>query len=108
VDHAEGNALSTETMRWFWSHYLGSSPVSELAAPLRASVEGLPPAFVAIAGHDPVRDDGERYAAKLAVAGVPVRLREFEGTIHPFVLMDGVLDEYRVLLGELRTWLGEL
>ncbi|KOX22402.1 hypothetical protein ADK67_24670 [Saccharothrix sp. NRRL B-16348] len=106
VDHATGYALSTGTMRWFWSHYLGSTPVSDLAAPLRASVDGLPPAFVAIAGHDPVRDDGERYAARLAAAGVPVRLREFEGTIHPFVLMDGVLDEYRVLLGELRTWLG--
>ncbi len=109
VDHATGYALSTWTMAWFWSQYLGSSEaseVSEFAAPLRASVEGVPPAFVAIAEHDPVRDDGERYAAKLAAAGVPVRLREFEGTIHPFVLMDGVLDEYRVLLGELRTWLG--
>ncbi|MFD0206501.1 MULTISPECIES: alpha/beta hydrolase [Saccharothrix] len=106
VDRATGYGLSTGTMRWFWSHYLGSAPVSELAAPLRASLDGLPPAFVAIAGHDPVRDDGERYAAKLAAAGVPVVLREFEGTIHPFVLMDGVLDEYRVLLGELRTWLG--
>ncbi|MEV1118636.1 alpha/beta hydrolase [Actinosynnema sp. NPDC049800] len=106
AEHATGCGLSTATMRWFWSHYLGSTPVSELAAPLRASVDGLPPAFVAIAGHDPVRDDGERYAARLAAAGVPVRLREFEGTIHPFVLMDGELDEYRVLLGELRTWLG--
>ncbi|QQQ77940.1 alpha/beta hydrolase [Saccharothrix sp. 6-C] len=107
VDHATGFALSTGTMRWFWAQYLGSAPVSGLAAPLRApEVGGLPPAFVAIAGHDPVRDDGERYAARLAAAGVPVRLREFEGTIHPFLLMDGALDEYRVLLGELRTWLG--
>lgn len=108
VDNAAGFGLSTDGMRWFWSHYLGSGRVSESAAPLRASVDGLPPTFVAIAEHDPVRDDGERYAAKLAAAGVPVRLREFDGTIHPFVLMDGVLDEYRVLLGELRTWLGAL
>jgi acetyl esterase len=106
VDHETGYGLSAATMRWFWSHYLGSDPVSELAAPLRASVDGLPPAFVAVAEHDPVRDDGERYAAKLEAAGVPVRWREFAGTIHPFVLMDGVLDTYRVLLGELRTWLG--
>ncbi|MEU4743349.1 alpha/beta hydrolase [Actinosynnema sp. NPDC023658] len=110
VGHATGHVLSAATMRWFWSHYLGaeglSGAVPELAAPLRASVDGLPPAFVAVAEHDPVRDDGERYAAKLAAAGVPVRLRELEGTIHPFVLMDGALDAYRVLLGELRTWLG--
>jgi acetyl esterase len=108
VDNAAGYGLSTDGMRWFWSHYLDSGEVSEFAAPLRASVDGLPPTFVAIAEYDPVRDDGERYAAKLAAAGAPVRLREFDGTIHPFVLMDGVLDEYRVLLGELRTWLGAL
>ncbi|MBB5808583.1 acetyl esterase [Saccharothrix ecbatanensis] len=108
VDNAAGYGLSTDGMRWFWSHYLGSGQVSEFAAPLRASVDGLPPTFVAISEYDPVRDDGERYAAKLAAADVPVRLREFDGTIHPFVLMDGVLDEYRVLLGELRTWLGAL
>ncbi|WP_033437126.1 alpha/beta hydrolase [Saccharothrix sp. NRRL B-16314] len=108
VDNATGYGLSADGMRWFWSHYLGSGGVSESAAPLQSSVDGLPPTFVAIAEYDPVRDDGERYAAKLAAAGVPVRLREFDGTIHPFVLMDGVLDEYRVLLGELRTWLGAL
>ncbi|TQM80247.1 acetyl esterase [Saccharothrix saharensis] len=106
VEHETGYALSTGTMRWFWSHYLGSSGVTDLAAPLRAAVEGLPPTFVAVAEHDPVRDDGERYAAKLDAAGVAVRLRRIDGTIHPFVLMDGVLDSYRVLLGELRTWLG--
>ncbi|MFD1146288.1 alpha/beta hydrolase [Saccharothrix hoggarensis] len=107
VEHATGYALSAATMRWFWSHYLGSAPVTGAAAPLRADVAGLPPTFVAVAGHDPVRDDGTRYAAKLADAGVPVRLRSFDGTIHPFVLMDGVLDEYRALLGELATWLAE-
>jgi acetyl esterase len=108
VDNAAGFGLTAGDMRWFWSHYLGSAPVSELAAPLRAPVDGLPPTFVAVAEYDPVRDDGRRYAAELADGGVPVRLREFDGTIHTFLLMDGVLDEYRVLLAELRTWLGGL
>lgn len=106
VDHETGYGLSAATMRWFWSQYLGSTPVTPLAAPLRADVAGSPPAFVAVAEHDPVRDDGERYAAKLAAAGVPVRLHESAGAIHPFLLMDGALDAYRGLLGELRTWLG--
>ncbi len=108
VDNEVGYGLQREGMRWFWSHYLnGQEPTGE-AAPLRAELHDLPPAFIALAEHDPVRSDGEKYAEKLAAAGVPVHLRHFDGTIHGFVLMDGVLDETTVLLAEVATWLGEL
>ncbi|RKT53374.1 alpha/beta hydrolase [Saccharothrix australiensis] len=108
VDEGGGYGLSREGMRWSWSHYLAGREPTALAAPLRASAHGLPPAFVALAEHDPVRSDGERYAERLAAAGVPVRVRRFAGTIHAFMLMDAVLDEYSVLLGELAAWLGDL
>ncbi|MEU4802439.1 alpha/beta hydrolase [Actinosynnema sp. NPDC023587] len=108
VDHATGYGLSRDGMRWFWSHYLGDREPCGLAAPLRADLHDLPPAFVALAEHDPVRTDGERYADKLAAAGVPVHVRRFDGAIHGFVLMDAVMDEPHILLDELATWLGEL
>jgi acetyl esterase/lipase len=42
-------------------------------APARATdLAGLPPAYIAVAGRDPLRDDGARYAELLAAAGVPV------------------------------------
>ncbi|MFI9817068.1 alpha/beta hydrolase [Saccharothrix variisporea] len=107
VDNATGYGLEREGMRWFWRQYLGDREPTAQAAPLRAETVAGPPAFIATAEYDVVRTDGERYARKLADAGVPVTLREFKGTIHAFVLMDGVLDEYGVLLGELADWLGE-
>ncbi|GAA3851653.1 hypothetical protein GCM10022243_16730 [Saccharothrix violaceirubra] len=106
VDFAEGYGLDADTMRWFWDQYVGATTPVE-ATPGRGDLTGLPPAFVATAEYDPVRDDGERYAAGLAAAGVPVRLRRFPGTIHAFLLMDGVLDEARTLLAEVSAWLGE-
>ncbi|MBB5959985.1 acetyl esterase [Saccharothrix tamanrassetensis] len=108
ADNAVGHGLRRDAMRWFWSHYLNGQEPTELAAPLRASLDGLPPAFVGLAEHDPVRSDGERYAEKLAAAGVPVHVRHFDGTIHGFVIMDGLLDELGVLLEEITSWLGEL
>ncbi|WP_309113674.1 alpha/beta hydrolase [Saccharothrix sp.] len=105
VDNARGYGLEREGMRWFWRQYLGDREPTAQAAPLRAHDVSGPPAFIATAEHDPVRTDGERYARKLEEAGVPVRLREFAGTIHAFLLMDGALDEYRVLLAELADWL---
>jgi acetyl esterase len=66
-----------------WELYLGEQGDARdpLASPLGAPlVEGLAPAHVVVGEHDPLSDDGIRYATRLEAAGVPVRLDRFEMT----------------------------
>ncbi|MEU7855903.1 alpha/beta hydrolase [Nonomuraea sp. NPDC049141] len=66
-----------------WRHYLGSAPASQYAAPARADdLSGLPPAYIATAELDPLRDEGIGYAMRLLEAGVSVELHQWSGTFH--------------------------
>jgi acetyl esterase len=92
VENAEGYFLTAGDMRWFMGHYLGddSRAAEPGASPLRGDLTGLPPAVVATAEFDPLRDEGEAYAAALEKAGVHVVATRYDGLIHGFVGM-GVL-----------------
>ena len=99
-ENAEGYGLQRETMRWFWNHYLAdpADAANPLVSPLRApDLSGLPPAFIATAEFDPLRDDGENYAERLREAGVDVTVKRYDGMIHGFYWMLGALDDARVL-----------
>jgi acetyl esterase len=66
-----------------WRHFLGDTGASQYAAPARATdLSGLPPAYIATAEFDPVRDEGIDYAQRLLQAGVQVELHQFSGTFH--------------------------
>lgn len=86
--------LTAPMMRWFWEQYVGDAVANppSLAAPLRATdLSGLPSATIITAEYDPLRDEGEAYAARLKAAGVPVRLERVVGVFHGFASMPGVL-----------------
>ena len=98
--------LTRRTMAFCWRTYLGSldraGEAGPDASPLRAEdLSGAPRAYVAVAGHDVLRDEGVAYARALEAAGVAVTLREFADMTHGFLRWNGVVDRTRELLDDL-------
>jgi acetyl esterase len=89
AEHGDGPLLTAADIDWFWAQYL-RSPVdasNPFAAPLRADADRLadaPPAEVATAGADPLRDEGRTYADRLADAGTSVARVHEPGLPHSF------------------------
>jgi acetyl esterase len=87
-ENGSGYFLDRPTMEWFMHHYGPQDPQDPRLAPLQRRVlDDLPPAVVVTAELDPLRDEGEAYAAALEKAGVPVEQRRYDGMIHGFMDM---------------------
>jgi acetyl esterase len=87
---AEGFLLTKESMDWYEEQLLG--PDGDRRDPrvsplLAADLAGAAPALVVTAGFDPLRDEGEAYAARLRAAGVRTIARRHDGYIHGFMHM---------------------
>ena len=94
---ATGFFLTRAEMRWYRGHYLPDAAAASdpRASPLaREDLTGLAPAYVATAGFDPLRDEGEAYARRLRAAGVPTTLRRFGGYCHGFASVLGLGERF--------------
>lgn len=102
--------LSEDGMRWFWRCYTRSpaEAAEPYASPLRAdTLIGLPPALVITADYDPLRDEGEAYAARLERSGVPTELVRYDGVIHGFVGQLAAFPEGRQAVDRIAAFLRE-
>ena len=85
---SDGFFLSKQDRDWFTELYLGGAGLAAddaRVSPLKAAdLSGLAPALVLTAGFDPLRDEGNEYAAALRSAGVSVDHRQFDALTHGF------------------------
>ncbi|MEO6881199.1 MAG: alpha/beta hydrolase [Mycobacteriaceae bacterium] len=98
VTNAHAPFLTRAAVDAFTDHYLGpdGDPRDPLASPLLApDLSGLPRALVITAEHDPIRDDGRRYAQALRNAGVPVRHTDYVDAPHGFFSVPGLVPAAR-------------
>lgn len=92
AENADAPLLNSDVIAAFLTWYVPdvdfSDPKSlptDIAPANAESLAGLPPAFIGTAGHDPLRDDGGRYAEMLSAAGVPVELSHEPTMVHGYV-----------------------
>ncbi len=100
---SEGFLLTVADMDWFQESYLPNraDDADPRASVFRAAdLSGLPPAYVLTAGFDPLRDEGEAYAARMQEAGVQVALCRYPGLIHSFANLTAVSRSARAAMLE--------
>ncbi|MGB8650853.1 MAG: alpha/beta hydrolase [Mycobacteriales bacterium] len=110
VENAHGFGLEADDIRWSWQQYGGQHPTDDpLLSPWAASdLRELAPAVIATAEYDVLRDEGNRYAERLAAAGVPVWHRCYPGLTHGFLGQGAEVDAAAAALAEIATALAEL
>jgi acetyl esterase len=95
--------LTHEDCVYFWNQYSPSEAgrADPYVSPARAnSHRGLPPALIITAEFDPLRDEGEAYAEILRAAGGSAKATRYDGMIHGFYSMAGILDQAKAAIEE--------
>ena len=92
TENAYAPILDRDVIDAFLTWYLPDLDITDpMALPIRfapanaADLSGLPPAYIGTAEHDPLRDDGARYAELLNAAGVPTELSNEPTMVHGYV-----------------------
>lgn len=99
VENADGPQLTAAGMKWFVNHYLGDTSTSltdPRVSPHFAAdhvVAASPPTLLITAQYDPLRDEGDAYAARLAALGVPTSHVRFSGMYHGFFSLADFYDD---------------
>ena len=94
--NASGYMLTAAAMRWLADNYVPDARMrtDERASPiLRKNLAGLARALIISAEFDPLVDENEAYAKRLAAAGVATEYVCFAGMIHPFFTLGGFIDD---------------
>ncbi len=95
-EFAVGYFLERNTLEWFYRCYLpeGADTSDPRISPLRArDVSGVAPAYIMLAGYDPLHDEGMEYADKLRAAGVKVTVADYPDMVHTFVYLQSILPQ---------------
>ena len=107
TENGEGYLLTKASMEWFYGHYLEGTDTAvtdvRLSPLASGDCGGLPPALVITAEFDPLRDEGEAYADKLAAAGVPVTTSRYDGMIHAFFTLGAMIPAAKLAMDEATT-----
>ncbi len=109
-ENATGYGLSRTSMAYYWERYVPDAARQREpdASPLKTpDVSNVAPALVVTCEFDPLRDEGEAYAERLRAAGVPVRLRRFDGMIHGFIRMPAQVPAAYQLIDEMADFLSQ-
>ena len=94
-EYSAGLPLTRRDMAWFFGHYAPGAARNDarLTPAARADLAGLPPAHVATAEYDVLRDEGEAYAHRLSAAGVPTTHHRHAGLPHGFIRLHNLVGE---------------
>jgi acetyl esterase len=95
-EFGKGYLLEKEVIDWFFDQYLPNHRQRfdwRFAPLVYDDFQGLAPVWMALASHDPLRDDGLLYAEKLSKAGVPTEVKIVNGVMHNFMMHGGLIPE---------------
>jgi acetyl esterase len=110
TENAEGYFLELNTMAWFARNYAGGADDLDdpRLSPYLGVVAGVAPALVVTTEFDPLRDEGEAYAARLRDAGVPVESVRYDGLVHGFIDMAAISPAAESAMADTAARIGKL